>query len=85
MAFRILSVIQVRTTLGWRPLSIYTMLARLREIRAQTSGSTRRVEVYSFVLLTVEDVSGYCEGSNACPQQQTREVSTGKSVSTTKA
>ena len=30
MAFWILSVIQVRTTLGWRPLSIYTILARLR-------------------------------------------------------
>src|SRR5260370_5560613 len=28
MAFRILSVIQVRTTLGCHPLSIYTILAR---------------------------------------------------------
>jgi hypothetical protein len=38
MAFRILSVIQVRTTLGWRPLSIYTILARLRCV---LSGSRR--------------------------------------------
>jgi hypothetical protein len=28
VAFRILSVIQVRTTLGWRPLSIYNYCSR---------------------------------------------------------
>ena len=74
---------RLRTTSTCGNVEICSRVAE--EIRAETAALLHPVQVYFFVVLTVEDVSGYCEGSSARPlQQQTRVGCTGKGVNTTK-